>query len=351
VTNGQEHRQVTLAEAAEALLEARRIASVTHERSDGDGLAALALASVLKKLGKEVQVFLDLPAELAWVLPSDPGLAPASRLAADAFVVSADVANYPRIAWPEPERSRIRAVQSEYPTEHAVPLERYDAIRPVDLVIDHHATNRAFGLMNWLEPDRSAVAEMVLELVLELERRTGRTDLIDADVGLWLMVGLVTSTAWFQRDTGPYTWRAAELLDQRGRLDKEAIAERLQAESPGYFRLVGELRQATLLQEEVAHVYVDRVLLDRYQVTSSEAANFVETLLALPAAICLLFVEMEDGRIRVRLRSRSAPVHLLAQEFGGGGHERSSGTVLGSRDEASRLVAAAQRMVRAGRMA
>jgi nanoRNase/pAp phosphatase (c-di-AMP/oligoRNAs hydrolase) len=338
------HQSVGKIEAAAALSEAPRVACLTHERSDGDALSALALAAVLEDLGKTVRVFHEFPPEYDWVVPPRWMTVP-DRLDADLFLVTLDTAHYARVAWPQAERAQVRTVTARYPLERDVPLEDYDSIRPVDLVIDHHATNRGYGRLNWIEPERSAVAEMVLDLVLVWEEMTGR-DLLSPQVATWLMVGLVTSTHWFQRDTGPSTWRAAALLDARGQLDKAHIARRLESRSLAHFRLAGILRQETAVEEGVAWVHIRRETLKQYGVSSSEAAEFVEDLMVLPAEVCLLFVDLEHGGIRVRLRSHRIPVHELAAAFGGGGHERASGTVLRSAAAMEELVAAAEALVR-----
>jgi nanoRNase/pAp phosphatase (c-di-AMP/oligoRNAs hydrolase) len=229
--------------------------------------------------------------------------------------------------------------------EKAVPLSVWDAVRPVDLVIDHHATNRGYGRLNWIEPERSAVSEMVLDLLRLWEDRTG-TALVDQQAATWLFVGLATSTDWFTRDTGDHTWEAARFLDARGRLDKAAIASKLNTRSPGYFRLSGALRGRATVIGGVARVAVAREDLERFGVAPADAAEFIDELRALPAAIYLVFVDLGAEGIRVRLRSDVLPVHRLAQAFGGGGHERAAGAVLPDAAAVAALITAAEAAVR-----
>lgn len=339
------HRPADLETAAQVLLDARRIAVMTHVRTDGDGLSAWALASALKKLAKQVQVFADAPSELSWMRPDDPDLVDAGRLDPDAAIVTLDCANYARNAWPSPEREEVLALLREFGGEGNVPLARYDAVRPVTLVIDHHITNRAYGLWNWIEPDRAAVAEMVLELILVLQELSGRDDLVDSAIARWLMAGIVTSTDWFRHHTDARIWRAAAWLEQTGGVDQKAKAElafNLTAVSPGYFRLSGALRHLTRIRAGVASVRVSRSLLERYGVTDDEAARFIDDMTALPAQMYVLLVELADGSIRARLRGRERRVDTIAQAFGGGGHEYASGTILPNRTTARRLVRAAE---------
>ena len=341
------HRRGGIEDAADALWEAPSVVCATHERSDGDALSAIALALACRTMGKEAAALHDFPPTYDWLLQSSGPWLSVPSVAPGAFVVTLDTAHYARIAWPKEVGERVQGLVAAHGSEALVPLSAYDDIVPVALVIDHHVTNRAYGLLNWIEPERSAVAEMVCDLLLELERRAG-CRLVDGDVARLLFVGLVTSTAWFQQDTGDHTWETALLLDRRGRFDKAALAAGLDHMSLAHYRLTGELRQAVRVDDRVAHAYIDRATLERYGVTSVEAAAFVDDLEKVGADITLLFVEMEAGGVRVRLRSPRFPMHTLAQQFGGGGHERASGTVVAGRDEADGLVMAAREMVRVG---
>jgi nanoRNase/pAp phosphatase (c-di-AMP/oligoRNAs hydrolase) len=344
------HRSGGLEEAADVLSTASSLVLATHERSDGDALAAVALAVALRRLGKTTAVLHDFPPSWDWLLePSGPWPAVAA-IPPEAVVVTLDTAHYARVAWPPDLGAQVQALVDRYGREAAVPLPAYDAIRPVDLVIDHHITNRAYGLLNWIEPARSAVAEMATDLLLELERRTGRR-LVDGEAARLLFVGLVSSTNWFREDTGDHTWETARLLDARGRFDKAQLAARLDRVTLNAYRFSGLVRQAMRLEDGVAYAYIARGDLDAHGVSDVEAAALIDDVVRLDAEIALLFVEMRTGGVRVRLRSARHPMHELAARFGGGGHERAAGTVLAARADADRLVEEAQRMVRAGRRA
>ena len=223
-----------------------------------------------------------------------------------------------------------------------------DALRPVTLVLDHHGTNRGYGRWNWIEPERSAVAEMMLELVLVLQERTGRDDLLDAETARWLMVGLVTSTDWFRHHTGARTWQAAAFLDRIEGVDKTAFADGLMRVSLNYFRMAGALRMRTRVRRGVASATIPRALLRAYNVTDSEAARYIEEMTVVPASVYVLAIELADDSIRVRLRSRGMAVDDLAARFGGGGHETASGTVVGSWTDVRRLVRAAEQAATVG---
>lgn len=335
------HRAAGPGEAARVLLEAPRIAVMTHVRTDGDGASVWALGSALQKLTKSVQVFSDPPPELEWLRPSSSALHDAPRLDPDAAVVTLDCANYARNAWPSPQREEILGLLGEFGGEANVPLHRYDAVRPVTLVIDHHVTNRAYGKWNWIESDRASVSEMVLEMILVLQDLTGRGDLIDEGAARCLMAGIVTSTDWFRHHTDERVFAAAAWLEKTGGMDgpaKEDLAFNLSSVDLAYFHLSGALRRLTRVHEGVASVLVTRSLLKRYGVAASEAARFIDEMTVLPAEVCVLLVELDDGSIRARLRGRGRRVDTLADAFGGGGHEYASGTILPNRTAARRLV-------------
>ncbi len=54
--------------------------------------------------------------------------------------------------------------------------------------------------------------------------------------------------------------------------------------------------------------------------------------------IWVSFTEDEEGKILTEIRSRSADINRIAVKYGGGGHRNASGAVLGTREEAERML-------------
>jgi len=122
-----------------------RFLVVSHARPDGDAVGSvLAMGSVLKQLGKQVDMVLaDAVPQVYRTLPSV-----------------------------EEIRESRSINQSDY--DLAIILEcdgtPRTGITGIDgmhvINIDHHVTGTGFGALNWIDPDASAVAAMVYEIAL-----------------------------------------------------------------------------------------------------------------------------------------------------------------------------------------
>lgn len=328
---------MALREIEQLLLDASAVEIVTHVRGDTDSASAFALAAVLDKLGKDAFVLHDIGAHLRWLIPegrfSGPSVPGALRLAID-------TANFARLALPADARKQIEALVTEHGREDRVPSARWQQLYAVDAVVDHHVTNRGYGSVNWIDPKASSVSEMLTIIVQDLERETGMS-LFDDDICSRLYAGIVTDTNWFMRDTTQRTYEAAGFLDSRALIDKEGLAGKVNSRSFGYFSLGAQLRQNATHRGEVVTSWLDRAAMDRFGVDPDEAALMIEDLERLPGRIFLLFVEVEAGEYRVRLRGRDVPIHALARTFGGGGHEFRAGATVRSLSEMEALIEAA----------
>ena len=156
----------------EELRLARKLIVVTHENPDGDALGSLvAMQGILTALGKDSLPFVDdcdlpLPAEYQFLSP--PGLITAPPADLDErTVVFLDCGNL--------ERNPAEAL-------------RRDGMHIVN--IDHHHDNTRFGTVNLVDASASCTAEILWELMPDLD--VGPTGAI-AEA---LYVGLIT-------DTGP----------------------------------------------------------------------------------------------------------------------------------------------------
>ena len=92
----------------------------------------------------------------------------------------------------------------------------------------------------------------------------------------------------------------------------------------------------------VVSVKITRETIRALQAEKVDPTEITTPLLAMDGVkVAILFRELEDGRIKVSLRSKgSLDVHRLAIEFGGGGHRNASGIVMnGSLDQAVETVA------------
>ncbi|MDK2926593.1 MAG: bifunctional oligoribonuclease and phosphatase NrnA [Bacillota bacterium] len=224
--------------------------------------------------------------------------------------------------------------------ERLGPLKEWAAHQGKLVNIDHHPTNQGFGRYNLVDPGAAATAELVLALIEELALP------LTPQVANCLYTGLHTDTGGFRyENTSARAHRAAERLLAAGAKPWE-IAENVYNTKP--------LAQVVLLREALARLEMDEsgriawMSLPR-SVFAACGTNDTGGLIDYPRMIAgvevaLLFKEVEDGTVRVGLRSRRVDVSRLALRFGGGGHARAAGcSVAGPLAHAERVVLAAAR--------
>jgi bifunctional oligoribonuclease and PAP phosphatase NrnA len=288
-------RRVDAVEAAETLTAAATVAVVCHVYPDADTIGAgLALALVLDRCGKAVQVSFAAPASLPESLQSLPG----GQLLVD------------------PATMREMADSG---------LEL--------LVIDHHASNQLFGTANFVDPS----ADSTTMLVAELLDAWGKP--IDTDVAHCLYAGLTT-------DTGSFRWASARAHRLAARLvelgvDNAAISRSLMDTHP--FRwltmLSRVLGSAQLLQDDVdgrGLVYAVVGHQEWIGARPEEVESIVDIVRTTQQAeVAAVFKEIEPQQWSVSMRAKAAvDLSSVASTFGGGGHKLAAGySTTGSIDD------------------
>jgi phosphoesterase RecJ-like protein len=192
--------------------------------------------------------------------------------------------------------------------------------------IDHHTSNTNFGHMNMVVEGASSTSELVFDLLSELERRTGRQDIISVESASCLMAGIIGDTGSFRySSTAPSTFLAAHALMLRGArpdlLTQELFATqslaavRLQAEAMVGIQLLfeGQFAEITVTQEMIKRVGAS--ILDSDSL--AERGRDIEGV-----KVSVLFKEDVDmWRVSLRARQGAVDVSKIAQAFGGGGHK------------------------------
>jgi nanoRNase/pAp phosphatase (c-di-AMP/oligoRNAs hydrolase) len=333
---------MTLTAAREALLQASDVLLITHQRGDADSASAYALALALVRHGARVAVWHDLPNSLGWLIPRQTFCA-AHELQTP-VVVALDTGNYARLALPHEKRGQIAQAVDSHGSEDCVPTAAWRDIQPIDVVIDHHASNPGYATLNWIDPEASSTAEMLVSLLQNLEQAWG-SEVFTPDIVRQLFTGIVSDTQWFSRDVRTQTYEAAALLEARAQVDKQTLADRLESLTIGQFQLGRALRERLTLAHGVAASWLLRDDLRAAGVPASEGAQLIDDMVRLPADLLLLFVEQNDGSFRVRLRGKTVPVLDLARAFGGGGHEWRAGANASDLQATHALVEAARAAV------
>ena len=295
-----------LRHVADTLRGARRIASLCHENPDADTLgAALAIALIAKRLGKEYEIVCaDRPAPMYSFLPLFDQIVSTPSGLADVAVVC-DAATLERIG--------------PIASTHATWLSGVAIVN-----IDHHVTNLGFGTANLVDATAAATCEIVSALLPELGIEP------DADLATALMSGIVRDTNGFSdSSTSPRTLRhAANLLEAGAPL--AALYRTILDEMP-YERMLLWGRMLNQLGQRhhgrVLFACLTQAMLDETRTEQPDADGVAEFMAqAKGVDIVLLLREVDGNDTRVSIRTSAAVSAAdIARPFAGGGHVRRAG--------------------------
>jgi bifunctional oligoribonuclease and PAP phosphatase NrnA len=283
---------------------------VGHENPDGDAVGSLLGVSLgLRALGKDVVMYLagsgPVPAEYRFLdlsevmheLPAD---------IEDRVLLAVDCANERRISEERAAVSRARFV----------------------IDVDHHHDNSRFGNVNLVVPDASSTAEVIRDILRELD-----VDLTP-QIAEALYVGLVTDTGRFQ-----YSNTTAKAL----RLAAELVEAG--ADIHGIFQHVYETVQFAKLKLlaraldraaafEGGGLVVSYLLRDDFAEVGAEepySEGIIDHLRAVEGSEMVALIReppREEGptrRISLRSSHDEIDVSAIARKRGGGGHPQAAG--------------------------
>ena len=291
-----------------------------HINPEGDSVGSqLAMASLLKRLGKEVLIFNDSPAPhmLRFIKGADEIVTQMKEGYDFQAVIVLDC----------PDMTRTGKVK-EFVTEDKVIIN-----------IDHHISNENFGRFNWVETDISSAGEMVFQLFRAFRMK------IQYDEAVSIYAAIMTDTGSFRySNTSSETHRiAAELVD-KGVLPYEIYTKIYEANSVQDTKLLGETLQTLKVTDDgiIAWLWVTKDILKKTKASLEGTENIINFARSIEGAkIAILFRETgTENRVKVSFRSKGeVDVNKLASFFGGGGHKTASGcTVFGKMEEVEKKV-------------
>ena len=317
-------------EAFRALLaRARLYVLVTHVNPDGDAIGSqVGLGRYLQSLGFEVRIVNQdaTSAEIRFVEFDGPYAESYDPARHDGLLDAADA---------------IVLVDNSAPDRLGSMEAPVRARAAKTFCIDHHPTTATPWQGNLIDTTAAATAVLVHELV----RAEGAMP--DAAAADALYAGLATDTGFFRfSSTSPRAFRVAAELLEAGADPTRCYHEVYERNSPAYTRLLGRALSGLSMAADgaVATVGITRAMIDASGASGVDASEFTTLLLAVDGVrIAILIRELEDGRVKVSLRSKGAlDVQRMAAKFGGGGHRNASGIVMPGRfEEVTSVVTAA----------
>ncbi len=301
-----------------------RIMIFRHIRNDGDCVGATkGLKRILQLSFPEKEIYLideDTSEYLAFMGPEDAPVP--DEMYESALGIVVDTASEARIS-----------------------NKKYKLCKEL-IKIDHHIPLESYGDLIWVEEDRSAACEMIVDFYATFKDELK----IDSEAATYLYTGLVTDSGRFKYDgvTGE-TMRCAGLLLDIG-VDTELLYARLYLEAFEYLKFKAYIYEKMQITENgVAYIYVDKAMQEKFNLSLEQASACVGTLDSIRGAICwIVFVENGDAEhsIRVRLRSRFVKINPIAEKYRGGGHACASGATLYGEEEIALLLQDADALVK-----
>jgi phosphoesterase RecJ-like protein len=273
----------------------------SHARPDGDAVGStLACAQILRSMGKQAVVVLSdgIPLIYRPFLPFS-----------DSVLQSLEEA-------PDAEAAIILECDGVARTKLSG-LERHYLIN-----IDHHATAKPFADLNWIDTSACATAEMIFRLA----RQAGVK--ISPEVATCLYTAILTDTGSFCfPGTSERTFGLAQELVRCG-ADPVHIAHSIYFSTAlSKMRLLGFALTNLYRDGTLAWMHITQEMMERCDATEEDCEGLVNYALAIAGIeVALFFRELPSGNFRVSLRSKGkVNVAVVAESFGGGGHECASG--------------------------
>jgi len=279
------------------ILESQRIAITSHLRPDGDSICtSLALAFMGELLGKEIEI------------------------------INKDNTPLPLNQVPDIEKIKIGQIPPEN-FDMVILLECANVSRSgqknlgnyFKVNIDHHYSNDYYADINWVEPEASAVAEMVYSLGEKLNIR------ITPQIANHLYCGIVSDTGSFRfSNTSARSFEVCNLLIKCG-ASSTKISELLYNNNPSEkIKLLGQVISTLQMNNKgnIATITMFKKHLDSLNLKEIETEDIITLARSIKGVgIVLFFKEMKKDTFRVSLRSKATVnAVLIAEHFGGGGH-------------------------------
>ena len=305
---GQIAHEGKIAAILDAIHQHPRFLVTSHARPDGDAIGSvLALAEILDQLGRKVDIIL-----------ADP--------------VPATYASLPNL-----DRIRHTPSANDIDPDKSTPaiLLECDGIDRTGLLglegrnlinIDHHASGRNFGSVNWIDEHACAVAAMVYRLAIAAD-----VD-ITPSMATCLYAAILSDTGAFTySSTTADTFALVHDLAAHG-ADPSQIARDIYFSNPASkIRLLGIALSNLQTEGDIAWTWVTSEDMDRIGATAEDCEGVVNYLISIAEVEAAVFLRQvpDANQFRLSIRSKGkTDVAKIAEHFGGGGHRNASGCTL-----------------------
>ncbi len=293
-----------------------------HFRPDGDAVGSTkGLAGIIKASFPDKRVFLqndDFSDYMAFLGAEDEPL-------------------------PDGEFADALGIVLDTATQERISCKRFALCKEI-VKIDHHIPVQDYGVCQWVEELRSSTCEMIAAFYDAF-----KTELkIDQWSATCIYTGMVTDSGRFRfRDVSGETLRLAGLMLDQG-IDLDFIHCNLYLRDFNSFKFESYAHEKMQISESgVVSLFVTKGMQKKFKLTNEQASASVSYMEGIKnSLIWIAFIQTDDGKIRVRLRSRYVTVSELAERYGGGGHACAAGATVLNKKEMKALLAEADELLR-----
>ncbi len=280
----------------------------SHINPEGDAIgSAIALALVLKRLDKDVSVYIrDGVPEIYRFLPH-----------CDIVEDTLDVGSLQKrvliiVDCNEPKRIGFEG----------------ELKCKTSIVIDHHETRKDYGDIRWIEPACAATGLMIYYLIRELRV------VITPDIATNLYVAIAVDTGTFRyENTTSEVFRAVADLVDRGASPGWIAINLYESWSTERFNLLREMLNTLEIHNSgPLKVAITVITEDMFKKTGTDASD-TEDFSNVPRIlkevdVSVLFRQDGPNKWKASMRSKGdVNVATVAKEFGGGGHRNAAGFI------------------------
>lgn len=306
--------------------DAQSIVLTSHMRPDCDALGSeLGFATALRSLGKQVRIVNGdaVPRHIAFI-DADNRIEVLGE-----GVTAADV-----------HQADVHCVLDTSAWGQLGPMAEVIRDSPATkVVIDHHVSGDDLGAKAVL---KDVTSESTGRLILEAAEALGAP--VTAELATPLFYAIATDTGWFRfASVTEQTYQAAAKLVAAGAQPAEVFGSLYDRNTLARVRLHGRVMESIRLHCD-GRVGVARATNQDFAETGAAVADtedVVNRVLSIAGVeVAVLIADLEPGKVKVSLRSRSDfDVRQIAEQFGGGGHTKAAGVrVPGAIDDAQQRV-------------
>jgi len=306
-----------LSDIVRNLREAQNILLATHVFPDGDALGSmLGFGEILEAMGKKVILYAEEPVSYLY------DFLPCCQKVTQELPVAGEVDC--AVALDCGDKYRLGKAMDELLDIHPF------------MVIDHHAGNKAFGDLRWVDGQMPSTGNMVYELTKALGVE------LSHKAAYCLYTAIVSDTGSFKyASTTPETFLVAGNLVAKG-INPEDVAGKL---FDNFTESRLKLLQQVLASLEImadGSLGIITVTKDMYEATGSTSKD-TETFINYPRSLAsvkvAVFFKEAGETVSVSLRSKGSDYDVaeIAKNFGGGGHRNAAGFKVKNGDDLDKV--------------